>query len=356
MFARLLRSFRKVDRLSRGQIGRPPLEVETLENRCLPDASHAFAPIQHLVADIRVDLADISADVQKVTNALSAGASATIVADLTSLSTAAAAVKADIQAGASATADITAALAANSKLTTDLGASVKPAVKHQLKDIGKDLSDLQGDLNAIGKDVRSDAADIKADALALTNALKSMSISAAAQADLDLMNADLTKVTADLAAGNGTTAVTDINAAIAAEAQLKVDLGSSPTAAIRHALTDIRNDLKDLAQDLTVAGHFMAKNVADIQKDAAGLSAGLASTTDPTLIADVKALNTDLTLVASEAATGQISASDLNALIAAEAKLTADLGANASPAVRHALRDLSADLLELAIERLAFVA
>jgi hypothetical protein len=236
----------------------------------------------------------------------------------------------------------------------DVGTGATRAVTRQLNDLGKDLTDLGKDLGQVGKDVREDSAEITTKATALTTALSSITLTATQKADLTALNGDLAKVTTDLAAGNGMTAVTDLNASIAAEATLKTDLGASATPAITHALTSLNHSLRDLARDLTVMTHFMNKNVADIQADASKLSTALASNT--TVSADVAALNAKLAVVVGEAATGSISASDLKALIDAEAKLTTDLGTSASPKVRNMLRDLHNDLLALAIERTAFIA
>src|SRR5262249_34383408 len=63
MLQRIVRSLiGKFATRSRRQTTHPrPLEVECLENRWVPDGGlgHGFSPIQHLVADIRVDTADI---------------------------------------------------------------------------------------------------------------------------------------------------------------------------------------------------------------------------------------------------------------------------------------------------------
>src|SRR5262249_34321069 len=137
--------------------------------------------------------------------------------------------------------------------------------------------------------------------------------------------------------------------AIAAEAMLKTDLGASATRAVNRALNDLNHDLKDLASDLSVMTHFMNVNVADIQRDASRLTTALASNTDATVVADVADFNAKLTVVTNESATGTISATDLKALIDAEAKLATDLGTGVSPNIARMLRDLRNDLQALAI-------
>src|SRR5207245_16075 len=123
MFTSIVRSLRKFAAPSRRQIVRPRLEVETLEDRWVPSAAsvHAFVPIQQLVADVRIDTADIQADVQKLSVALQGNGNATVTADLNALKADVALVIADIEAGASATADINASIAAGATLKTDLG-------------------------------------------------------------------------------------------------------------------------------------------------------------------------------------------------------------------------------------------
>jgi len=321
--------------------------MEELEQRALPNASHGFAPIQHVAVDVRLDLKDIQADVQVVAKALGSSTSATVTADINALNTNLSTVLADLEAGQSPTSDLNATITAGAKLSADLGMSIPPALRNQVRDLGKDLADLSKDLGQITQDLRGEVTDIQADAQALAKALVS-NTSMAVTSDLQALNTALSMVVADLSAGQS--AANDLSKVLAAEAQLATDLGHDASRIIRHELSDLRKDVNHLTKDLGQITKVVNRNVADIQAGAQALAKALASNTSMAVADDLKALNTDLSAVASDLAAGGSAAGDLNKVIADVAKLTTDVGTNVSPVLQHQLSALRNALLDLAIE------
>jgi hypothetical protein len=103
-------------------------------------------------------------------------------------------------------------------------------------------------LSQIGKHIGKDLGDIQADATKLAKALASVQVSASVTTDLNMLNTDLSKVVADLAAGRAATS--DLQATITAEVMLTADLGTSATPKIKHTLRDLGDDLLNLAIEI----------------------------------------------------------------------------------------------------------
>jgi hypothetical protein len=97
---------------------------------------------------------------------------------------------------------------------------------------------------------------------------------------------------------------------------------------------------------LPVTGDVHA-DLTEVKADVRVLSNELASNTNLTVKADLKALNTALTTTAADLAGGKNAVHDVDALIAAKAALAKDLGKTASATVRNDLDDLGSDLKDL---------
>jgi uncharacterized protein (TIGR03118 family) len=110
---------------------------------------------------------------------------------------------------------------------------------------------------------------------------------------------------------------------------------SHPFVPIHQLAADIRNDL------------------ADVKADVKALTGALSGSTNANVIADIKALKDGVSAVVADLAAGVSASSDIQATIAAEAKLIADLDTSVTPAQRHTLTDLGNDLFDLAIELMA---
>jgi uncharacterized protein (TIGR03118 family) len=108
--------------------------------------SHASGHTHELAVDIRLDVADVQAEVQALTKGLATSTSAAVTADLKALDAALSAVRADLAAGLNAASDLDAMITTQAKLTADLGANVPQVIRHQLSDLGNDLTDLRMDL------------------------------------------------------------------------------------------------------------------------------------------------------------------------------------------------------------------
>ncbi len=127
-------------------------------------------------------------------------------------------------------------------------------------------------------------------------------------------------------------------------------MGKNVTGKWRNLLADLAVDVQLLSVDLTQINNAIHRTLKDVQADASAVTSALASNTDATVQADVSAMNTDLSAVASDIASHKPAFIDLGNLSADVLKLTSDLGTGATQAVEQQLQDLSNDLLELAIE------
>src|SRR5260370_27617191 len=87
MTSRLLRSLWKTHQQrpsqSRTFLSQVRPQLEVLDERALPNATHAFHPISQLAVDIQHDVTDVTSDLQAVTKSLGASLTPTVTPDLT---------------------------------------------------------------------------------------------------------------------------------------------------------------------------------------------------------------------------------------------------------------------------------
>jgi len=357
MLSQLLQVFGKNTKQSLAQRSSPSSaarpRVEELEARDTPNAASAFVPAQHLVTNIIHDVREFRSDLQQVSHELRNQASAAITSDINAINAGLSAVISDLSAGTSATADLNNLATAEAKLAVDLNAGnlghhFNGFIRHELGELREDLADLRQDLGQITQTVQSVVTHVRSDLQALTNALNGVTLSANASADVNALNTSLSAVFADLAAGR--IATSDLNAAIAAEINLSVDLGGSITPAIRTALQNLQNDVQSLSQNLSMINRLVNQSLTNLQSDVQRLAMLEGASASATVTADIRALNNALTVVLNESAAGQINPADLAALTTALNTLTTDLGTNASSDVQHIVSDLSNQLMALNIE------
>jgi hypothetical protein len=193
-------------------------------------------------------------------------------------------------------------------------------------------------------DIRLDVPHLQADVQVLAKALGS-NTSAGVQTDINNLNNDLSAVLTDLQAGRAATG--DVIAAIGAEAQLRTDLGSKIGQVVRNELRHVGNHLTDLSGDVNQINRAVSRDLSEVQADAQELTNVLANNPNPTVQADIKTLNNDLSTVASDLSAGQSAISDLNKVKTDAANLANVLGQGARAVVRRDVRDLRNDLRDM---------
>jgi hypothetical protein len=200
---------------------------------------------------------------------------------------------------------------------------------------------------SITADIKADVADVKADATALTKALGS-GVSSEVKADLKTLQTDIATLAKDQAAGKDLTK--DLAAVKADLKDLAQDLrGSDLSHTARADLRDLRADVRDLAQDVAQSqgSGGGSSALADIKADSAELAKDLGSGVSSTVKADLKALDTALTKLATDFNAGKSITGDVKTVLQDEVKLVQDLGANIPTAAIPTLIDLGVDVVTL---------
>src|SRR5262249_10922342 len=149
----------------------------------------------------------------------------------------------------------------------------------------------------VEKDVRAIAT--QADKLALAVAAQ-INQSAKVTADVSALNTAVIAMASGIASGS--ISVADINAAIAAEKQLLNALGTSITPQIRQAINSLDKDLTNLRNGVMQIAGVVHNTIGGVERTILKLAHSVASTATPTVVADLKALNSALAIVAIDSA------------------------------------------------------
>jgi len=302
--------------------------------------------------DVTNDVSDIQSDATAIVNRLgSMNVSATVSADITAMNAALAVVVSHSGGGSVSVSDVETALAAVRQLGSDLHSDLSGGLQHQIQDLRSDLMDLRQDVGGIARDIRHDVMRLVANVKSLVGAVAPMQVSATVTADVGALQTAVSKVVADLAAGQIN--LSDINAAIAADAQVQSDLVGNVSPALRRLVTALRSDLMRLLGNVTQISNVVSANVANIQQEVQSLLAAIGTTNlSAAATADITALNNAVAAVASASASGQLITSQINAVVGALNTLAADLGSTITSAEQQIISGLQSNLTALVVELL----
>jgi cob(I)alamin adenosyltransferase len=193
-------------------------------------------------ADANADLKDVQKDLTKLTNDLGTSITPTVTADIATLRADVKAIAADVKAGTDPTADINKALTDGQTLFADLGPTLTGAVRRDLLDITSDGADVVVDLASTPPSAAHLLANAQNDLTHLGQTLGS-SVSATVATDLNVLQADLAKIAADMLAGRNTTR--DLREAIRDEARLFRDLNGTLAPNVTNTLVDMAFNLSE---------------------------------------------------------------------------------------------------------------
>jgi hypothetical protein len=191
--------------------------------------------------------------------------------------------------------------------------------------------------------VARDVTEVRADIIALQTLLAGTS-NARVLVDLTTISIEFNDVLEDL--NEGVSPADDLAALAAARTRLGIDIGTNISTTLRTQLAEFSRDVSSLTRHVAQLGDGIDGQLDDVQQAADDLTAALSSNTNPTVIADLAAMNAAVDAVEADLVAGESATASLAALVRAEARLTADLR-SAPRAIRTDLNDLRRETGEL---------
>jgi len=194
-----------------------------------------------LVRTVTGDLLTFGRDLQALTRALGTSVSPTVAGDLAAIRTDIGAVIGDLLTGATTTAnDLNTLKTAVTKLATDVGSGASSQVNSLLAALANDVTRLTNDLTPIINPLQTAFNRVQADVTRLEGQLGS-NLSSAAQQDVAALDAAITALGADVAAGKAIAG--DLTSVLTSEFRLLGDLGGMIPAGARQSFLALSRDL-----------------------------------------------------------------------------------------------------------------
>jgi len=189
------------------------------------------------------DLLSVRRDLQALTTALGSSISQTVAQDLSAVRTALGTVVGDLLSGTNPTSDLNALKSALNTLVSDIGTGASTQVQGLLTTLRNDVQRLVTDVTALTNPAQAALQRVQADLTRLEGQLGS-SLSTAAQADVAALDAAITAIGTDIGAGNAITG--DLIQALTSEFNLLQDLSGTLPGATQQSLLNLAMDLTRL--------------------------------------------------------------------------------------------------------------
>ncbi|HZZ81536.1 MAG TPA: hypothetical protein VFE62_23745, partial [Gemmataceae bacterium] len=340
----MLRSLVQKNRKPLARLGEPRAarpQAEELETRTTPSVTSVLDHVGQLVTAIGNDVTRVQSDVQTVTQSLANTTNSAVSSAVTALNNDLTPVLNDLLSGADVTADLNTLLGDESQLTSALGNNVSNAIKHQVANLGHDLTALQNDLSKVTTSVSNVLTNIQNDLQSLSSALSSISINASVGADLTALNTSVSALfTASL---SGQVSTSTIDTVVGDLNTLSTDLGGAAKGVIQQTINTLNTDLTQLSNQITQVTQTIQNHVSSLQSDVTTLANSIASlNAGATVTTDINNLNAAVSAVVS--ASGQVSTSQITAVVNDLNTLSHDLGSSITPAIRKEINNVQHDL------------
>jgi hypothetical protein len=213
---------------------------EDHENESAEDHEHED---HNSKADALADLNAAQKHITQLTNDLGSTITPTVTMDIATLQADVTAIIGDVKAGTDPTADINKALNDGQTLFADLGATLTPAVERDVLKITADGADVTVDLATTPPSPKTLLNNAQNDLNTLSTTLGS-GVSSTVSTDLNVLQADLSSIAADMLAGRNLTR--DVRLAIRDETQLFHDLNGMLAPKVTNTLVDLAFNLFEL--------------------------------------------------------------------------------------------------------------